>query len=533
MAVLEADRRIGRWPIGYAASCPDPPGSSCPPTTRPRTSSASSRPRCPCSSAAAPRRLPHPRRRRRLARRHRRDRRPARGAEHDERRGAAPPRARGARPGVPRRLRPRAAARRGLRAARWTPTSRTTRPTSRGCSPRRATAPTSRSARATSPAAASPTGALSGALVSRGGSLVRAARARARGARPHRRLQVLPRARCSRRSTCRRVRSQGYAFQVELTYRAVQRGFRVVEVPIVFRDRAHGQLEDVVADRRSRRSGSCRSCAAPRARRPPAQAAPAPHADRTSGWTPADLVLVQGMARHARRRSRAGTDALAGPRALARSAPRRSRSPAARGLGRRRTIATPDPTPILLPGLNDAAGPRRRSATSCSATRSCSRCTRSPASPASSPAARCRCEAERYSGCVARDPRQRRARSRSPSSSARRCSRCDAGLRARQRAVDARRAARHRRRRCCCRPAAARAARARRALPAARRVDIASRRGDWHELLAATFVTVAIAVPVLVVAALVEVYVSPHLLALRRRSGHAPRSRRTASLHFV
>jgi dolichol-phosphate mannosyltransferase len=37
------------------------------------------------------------------------------------------------------------------------------------------------------------------------------------------------------------VRSQGYAFQVELTYRAVQAGFRVVEVPIVFRDREQGQ----------------------------------------------------------------------------------------------------------------------------------------------------------------------------------------------------------------------------------------------------------------------------------------------------
>jgi dolichol-phosphate mannosyltransferase len=37
------------------------------------------------------------------------------------------------------------------------------------------------------------------------------------------------------------VRSRGYAFQVELTYRAVQHGFRVVEVPIVFRDREHGQ----------------------------------------------------------------------------------------------------------------------------------------------------------------------------------------------------------------------------------------------------------------------------------------------------
>jgi dolichol-phosphate mannosyltransferase len=36
------------------------------------------------------------------------------------------------------------------------------------------------------------------------------------------------------------VRSRGYAFQVELTYRAVQAGFRVVEVPIVFRDRQLG-----------------------------------------------------------------------------------------------------------------------------------------------------------------------------------------------------------------------------------------------------------------------------------------------------
>jgi hypothetical protein len=40
---------------------------------------------------------------------------------------------------------------------------------------------------------------------------------------------------------------------------------------------------------------------------------------------------------------------------------------------------------------------------------------------------------------------------------------------------------------------------------------IASRRGEWEQLLAATFVTVAIAVPVLVFAAFVEVYVSPHL----------------------
>jgi dolichol-phosphate mannosyltransferase len=37
------------------------------------------------------------------------------------------------------------------------------------------------------------------------------------------------------------VRSEGYSFQIELTYRALRRGFRVVEVPIVFVDRRAGQ----------------------------------------------------------------------------------------------------------------------------------------------------------------------------------------------------------------------------------------------------------------------------------------------------
>ena len=35
--------------------------------------------------------------------------------------------------------------------------------------------------------------------------------------------------------------SLGYAFQVETTFRAVEGGFRVVEVPIVFRDRRVGE----------------------------------------------------------------------------------------------------------------------------------------------------------------------------------------------------------------------------------------------------------------------------------------------------
>ena len=37
------------------------------------------------------------------------------------------------------------------------------------------------------------------------------------------------------------VRSTGYAFQIELTYRAVKAGFRVAEVPIVFPDRTRGE----------------------------------------------------------------------------------------------------------------------------------------------------------------------------------------------------------------------------------------------------------------------------------------------------
>ena len=40
---------------------------------------------------------------------------------------------------------------------------------------------------------------------------------------------------------------------------------------------------------------------------------------------------------------------------------------------------------------------------------------------------------------------------------------------------------------------------------------MASRRGEWDQLLAATLITVAVAIPVLLGAALVEVYLSPHL----------------------
>jgi dolichol-phosphate mannosyltransferase len=38
-----------------------------------------------------------------------------------------------------------------------------------------------------------------------------------------------------------RVVSEGYAFQIEMSFRAWKKGFRLAEVPIVFTDRVEGQ----------------------------------------------------------------------------------------------------------------------------------------------------------------------------------------------------------------------------------------------------------------------------------------------------
>ena len=48
---------------------------------------------------------------------------------------------------------------------------------------------------------------------------------------------------------------------------------------------------------------------------------------------------------------------------------------------------------------------------------------------------------------------------------------------------------------------------------------VASRHDEWQDLLAATAVTVAVAVPTLLAAAAVEIWVSPHIMAL---STHNP-----------
>jgi dolichol-phosphate mannosyltransferase len=50
---------------------------------------------------------------------------------------------------------------------------------------------------------------------------------------------------CFRRTTLEAidldsVRTTGYAFQIEMTYRAIKKGFRVIETPIIFVEREHG-----------------------------------------------------------------------------------------------------------------------------------------------------------------------------------------------------------------------------------------------------------------------------------------------------
>jgi dolichol-phosphate mannosyltransferase len=84
------------------------------------------------------------------------------------------------------------------------------------------------------------------------------------------------------------VRSQGYVFQIEITYRAVLAGFRVVEVPIVFRERIVGAskmsaqiaLEAMWRVPRLRRSAPAALTRAA-AGRDPAQPDPAPAANTT------------------------------------------------------------------------------------------------------------------------------------------------------------------------------------------------------------------------------------------------------------
>jgi dolichol-phosphate mannosyltransferase len=82
------------------------------------------------------------------------------------------------------------------------------------------------------------------------------------------------------------VEARGYAFQIEMTYRAIRLGFTVVEVPIVFRERRAGQskmdgsiVAEAVLGVPRLRFGSRR---VPRGE-PPREDAPAAEAERVPG----------------------------------------------------------------------------------------------------------------------------------------------------------------------------------------------------------------------------------------------------------
>ena len=173
-------------------------------------------------------------------------------------------------------------------------------------------------------------------------------------------------------------------------------------------------------------------------------------------------------------------------------------------------------TPDLARSTSPASTRPPSSATSASsstATGSCSRSRASRASPASWPARRSR-RWPRATPASGAGSTTRPARWRSASSSARRSSRSP--RRRTRSAAPPRPLARSSTspRRCCSIALSLHArAGALRALPPARRVDAsraAARR--WNELLAATFVTVAIAIPIVIAAAAVETWVTPGLL---------------------
>ena len=188
---------------------------------------------------------------------------------------------------------------------------------------------------------------------------LRAARPRRRRARPHRRLQVLPRARCSsdRPET---VRSEGYAFQVELTYRALRAAFASSRCRSPSAS-ARRRLEDVGADRPGGDLAGARAAARPPPRRAPA----GPRLRRTRdpadprGMKTEQLAVVQGWA-DTRERCGAGTR---GPWSVLRpvGARQRGSSPCCCSPrpGLVATLTTPDPTGAAFPGVPPPRDARR------------------------------------------------------------------------------------------------------------------------------------------------------------------------------
>ena len=130
-------------------------------------------------------------------------------------------------------------------ACRWTPTCRTTRRCCRRWSPTSSTAPTWRSAAATCRAGSPRTGRGDAGMLSRWGNRYAAGVLGLAVNDATAGLPRLPRPTRSSGWSSTTVDAEGYGFQVEMTYRLVRIGGKVVEFPITFRDRTRGRVEDV------------------------------------------------------------------------------------------------------------------------------------------------------------------------------------------------------------------------------------------------------------------------------------------------
>ena len=104
---------------------------------------------------------------------------------------------------------------------------------------------------------------------------------------------------------------QGYAFQVELTYRALRAGLRVVELPIVFRERREGEskMSGAIALEAAWRVPALRAPVAARSQCRSERVMKLEQLALVRGWADTRATLRALAAAPARRRRRLGAGA--------------------------------------------------------------------------------------------------------------------------------------------------------------------------------------------------------------------------------
>jgi hypothetical protein len=113
------------------------------------------------------------------------------------------------------------------------------------------------------------------------------------------------------------VRSLGYGFQIELTWRALRSGRRVVEVPIVFHERREGTVEDDGTDRAGGGLARAATAMAVTARDPIGPAAPPPRRRGPFGLDRVELGALVVLS---------GSRSSSSPRCCPRAGPCRART---------------------------------------------------------------------------------------------------------------------------------------------------------------------------------------------------------------